>query len=244
MAKQTNQPAAGSSSSSTAINLPINSNKTPAEDPSTYSLDIAERAKLRSRARSQKSNKKPPPSLIDNDVIEISSDGDDLNIRPPPKATKAKKDVPSPRKRAKKTHTALDHTADDVNSAVLPIATSNPSSQLPPSDPPPSTPPLSTPVNALPAARAGSSPLSSPLLPPPRPPKRKRKALPELPNDSDDDGSVGHRGALRKDSSGLAMPPPPPPFFPEPTPPGPASDTVVEGSSSTRAAEVPESSKP
>lgn len=206
-----------------------------------YSLDIAERAKLRSRARSQKTIIKPPVPLLDSDVIEISSD-DDLNIRPAPKANKAKRDAPSPRKRTKHTHTAFDLNVDDASSVILPIATSNPSSQLPPSDPPPSTPPSSTPANALPIARA-SSPLSPPIPPPPRPPKRKRKAFPEIPNDDDDDG-VGHRGAMRKERADLAMPPPPPPFFPDPSPPGHASDTLVEGSSSTRASDIPEIVKP
>ena len=118
--KQMNPPAAGLSSSSTMINPPtISANTTFAEDTSMYTLDIAERAKLRSRARSQKSNANPPPPIIDNDVIEISSD-DDLNIRPPPKAAKAKQDVPSPRKRTKKTHTVLNSTIDDASSAIIP----------------------------------------------------------------------------------------------------------------------------
>lgn len=181
--------------------------------------------------------------MVDDDIIEISSD-DDLNLRPAPKAKKAKKDAPSPRKRAKNTHTAFDPNVDGASPAILPIATSNPSSQLPPSDPPPSTPPSSTPVNALPIARAGSSPLSSPIPPPPRPPKRKRKGVLDIPNDSDDDRSVGNRGALRREGSGLSMPPPPPPFFPDPSPPGPVSDTLVEGSSSTRASDVSEIVKP
>ncbi|KAH9916167.1 uncharacterized protein B0H18DRAFT_958944 [Fomitopsis serialis] len=242
--RPTNPQDANPSTSSTVVDPKAAPAAT--EDLDEFSLDIAERAKLRSRARSSKVNAKQQPRPVDPDVIDISSSDEDLNIRPPnrgPKAKAADRDVPSPKKRAKKTHIPVDIALDDTSSAIIPIATSDLSSQLPPSDPPLSTPLESTPANARPMI--GSSPLSSPLPPPPRPPKRKRKTLPELPNDSDDGDSVKHRGALRKEDSGLAMPPPPPPFFAGSSSSSSAhvSDTLVETLSSTRASDGPAAPK-
>ncbi|KAH9838591.1 uncharacterized protein C8Q71DRAFT_537437 [Rhodofomes roseus] len=240
-----NPPVASPSSSSTLINhSAAYTHPPPTKDVDMLSLDIAERAKLRSRG--SKANTKQPTPPIDEDVIEITSSDDDLNIRPPtrgPKAKVADRDAPSPKKRAKRAHIPVDLSMDDASPAVIPIATSAPSSQLPPSDPPPpSTPPEPTPANARPTSRIVTSPLSSPLPPPPPPPKRKRKTSPK---DSDDEGSVRHRGTLRKEDSGLAMPPPPPPFFADPSSSSvPASDTLVETSSSTRASDGPTASKP
>ncbi|KZT73616.1 hypothetical protein DAEQUDRAFT_754440 [Daedalea quercina L-15889] len=246
----TNPPVANSSSSSVVISPPATSTyPPPTEDADMFSLDIAERAKLRSRARSSKATAAQPALPTDADIIDItSSSDDDFNIRPPPRGSKSKtvaKDLPSPKKRAKKTHTPFDPTLDDTSSAVLPIATSDLSSQLPPSDPPPpSTPLKSTPANARPQATISSSPLSSPLPKPPRPPKRKRKTIPAQLDGSDDDGGIGHRGMLRKEDSGLAMPPPPPPFFADPSSSSaPASDTLVETSSPTRASDGPHATK-
>lgn len=181
------------------------------EDPSGFSLDIADRAKLRGRASKEKKAVVKP-----SDVIEISDD-DEISMLPPvkPKPSKPKKDASASKLPAKRTKTAQlqDAPGPESTPGSLPAPTSDFSmhlgSQLPPSDPPlPSTgpaPPTSTPPNVqLPPARALSP--TSPISEPHR--KRKRAVM---VFDSDDE--LGGPMKSSNGSGNILMPPPPPPFF-------------------------------
>ncbi|TFK94038.1 hypothetical protein K466DRAFT_649542 [Polyporus arcularius HHB13444] len=138
-------------------------------------MDIAERAKLRSRARSQKGKQ---VAIQDDDVIELSSSDDELSILPASKSKsqpKSKKtqgktkengkkakdpSKPTPKKRAKTSHDA-DGFESDVNTIPMPTSDfpipphispqlPSESSQLPPSDPPPPSTSGSTSSRAAP----------------------------------------------------------------------------------------------
>ncbi|KIP04404.1 hypothetical protein PHLGIDRAFT_196025 [Phlebiopsis gigantea 11061_1 CR5-6] len=173
----------------------------------SYSLDIAERTKMRSRGKNSK-------AIPDDDIIELSSGSEDeLSLLPPSitKPTSSAKKKGKEKGRASPTHKSLKRkkVMHDMDStlATLPIPTSDPapSSQLPPSDPP-----LPSSSNAAPPTDLHNShTLSSPLL---ASRKRKRAGAVVLDDDEDDYGNNGPAG-LAAAYSGDLMPPPPPPMF-------------------------------
>lgn len=199
-------------------------NRTMDEGIEPYSLDIAERAKMRSRGKSSAT----VASLIPvGDVIELTSDSEDEISFLRPSRSKSKestkqkgkeKATPVPTRRSPKRKKAL-HEAEPPGStlATLPIPTSDPapSSQLPPSDPPfPSS------ANAPPTSLQNLSPPSSPL---PVPPSRKRKRAAHITDDEGDTDGKYTAGTSTTASTAL-MPPPPPAFFASSSPPaGPSS---------------------
>ncbi|KAH8100056.1 hypothetical protein BXZ70DRAFT_201999 [Cristinia sonorae] len=182
-------------------------NTTAIEDPMDFSLDIAERTKMRSRG-------KPKPVVDQSDVIEISDD--ELSLLPPKKSKSKKTSVPkiSLTKRANISR-GDDMSAPESTPNSLPAPTSDFSlhlgSQLPPSDPPlPSTfsiPPLGTPPGAQRPAGRAPSPLSPTIIDQGRKRKRARQTI-----GSDDDEHNIQSDKLAS-GSGILMPPPPPPFF-------------------------------
>lgn len=188
-------------------------------------LDIAERAKLRSRSSKSKSKE---PAIAPADIIELSSDSEDeLSLIPPKRKGKTKAAAKrSPAKKSKVTH---EMEIPDSTLISLPVATSEsdlpPDAQLPPSGPP--HPSISSglrasksPTRAAPSAPVPDvSPLSSPLPPPPR--RRKRPASPARPPDSEPEQEP--------------VPPPPPPFFASSSSaPVPSSASELLPSSPTR----------
>ncbi|OBZ72392.1 hypothetical protein A0H81_07779 [Grifola frondosa] len=126
-----------------------------------YTEDIADRAKLRSRSRTS-AQAKPPVE----DIIDISSDDDELALLPPFKGRKQVTKRNSPKRRK------IAHTSTDIESLreyseqpTLPVLTSDVSlnlgSPLPPSDPP--LPSTATAPISTPPVFGDISPLSSPL---------------------------------------------------------------------------------
>lgn len=171
-------------------------------------MDIAERAKLRSRARTQKSKQ-----IIEDDVIELSSE-DEISFVSSPKSkakakAKAKKPTapkqsasekiqakvkvtrdstkPSPKKRTKTTHVPDPGFESDVNTVPMPT-----------SDPPlPSVLPhhLHRPSSQLP-----------PSDPPPPPSTSGSSSARSAPRTSQDSGSVGV--PRQRHESPFSSPPP------------------------------------
>ncbi|KZT02589.1 uncharacterized protein LAESUDRAFT_730100 [Laetiporus sulphureus 93-53] len=175
-----------------------------------YSHDIAERAKLRARARANKNRVAPKSTTVSEpEVIEIpSSDTDELNLRPPMKKTKAKKSLSksSPARRHENfAHIPAELSLDEME--PLPVATSdfsaNHSSQLPPSDPPlPSTgahPPATPPIFAA----ANNICFSPPLSPSPVPVRKRKKSRNVVLDEEKDELLLEPRSAV------IAAPPPP-----------------------------------
>ena len=120
-------------------------------DADVYSLDIAERAKMRSRK--SKATRKPP---ADN-IIELTSDEDELVLKPAKRPKKQPKPKPRPRPKAKPKVIELsspDSQYNGVTSAGAPIDNTGSSSQAPVSTAPtnpPTTPlrPQDTPPSPL-----------------------------------------------------------------------------------------------
>ncbi|KAI0833325.1 hypothetical protein BC628DRAFT_13181 [Trametes gibbosa] len=170
-----------------------------------YSQDIAERAKMRSRARTQTNKAPSSTTKYVEDVIELSSE-DELQSLPPVKSKpkpkpKGKKVtagssphkekvmvvIPPPLKRTKTSHVPDPGFESDVN--TIPVPTSDfplpvhipgeHSSQLPPSDPPPSiASSVSARTHPQPSQEVEVPGLGrdlSPLSSPPPPMPRKRK---------------------------------------------------------------------
>ncbi|CCM04247.1 uncharacterized protein FIBRA_06414 [Fibroporia radiculosa] len=189
-----------------------------------FSLDIAERAKLRSRARtSTAASKQRAYSEFVADVIDLSSD-DEFNLRPPVRVPKSRSNVKVKTTAAKRRVDAsrIHDLEPELPSGTLPIATSDisfnvdMSSQLPPSDPPPpstSTLPPSTPPTLSHAPQPPRDRLSSPLSSPPPVPVRKRKRSMQAAVRNDEGTNLSPRMQEQISSSTAMPPPPPPPFF-------------------------------
>ncbi|GJE94774.1 hypothetical protein PsYK624_109460 [Phanerochaete sordida] len=189
------------------------------DDIELFSLDIAERAKARSRGKTGSK----APVVETNDIIELTSESEDELLLPsskskskakemPRKATTSKatpaKKAPARKSPAKKTKTTHQPDPPDSTPTTIPVPTSDPlpSSQLPPSDPPlPSSanpPPASTPTRHA----------SPPLSPLPTLPVRKRKRAVQAESD-DEDAFALPKTTLPNTKSADLMPPPPPPAF-------------------------------
>ncbi|TCD63742.1 hypothetical protein EIP91_004993 [Steccherinum ochraceum] len=186
----------------------IQGDSTIIDDFTDHSMDIAERAKFRSRAARGKQ-----PIV---DVIEITDDEDELLLVPPKRSKAKEKSGKQPAKRPKIVHPE-DLAGQESTQASLPIPTSDFSlhlsqGQLPPSDPPlPSTatlPPISTPPDMQQPHMREASPHGSPILNPAR--KRKR-VIQTIGSDDEDVAQIPSSGTGAADTS--MMLPPPPPFF-------------------------------
>ena len=215
------------------------------EDIASYSLDIAERAKMRSRRKSSKSTVATP----DDDIIELTSDSEDeLSLLPPSRSKskpsakqKGKEKTASTSARISPKGKQIVHEIDPPGStlATLPVPTSDPapSSQLPPSDPPfPSS------LNAPPSTPPQD--LNRPSSPIPAPPTRKRKRTALILPDDEGAPENDHGTVVTPSSASLMPPPAPPAFFASSSPPGGVSslcDDVQAGEKPAQA--VPESKK-
>ncbi|KAL4064364.1 hypothetical protein V8B97DRAFT_343476 [Scleroderma yunnanense] len=195
----------------------------PIDADAYSSLDIADRAKMRSR-KSQTG--KQPVYSIPDDIIELTSD-DELVLKPTKrqkqqaKSTKPKS-RPRPKVKSKAMELSLpDSQCDDVASTEAPMAqmTTGGSSQAAastmPTNPPTTPPqPQDTPPSPSPAANIR---------------KRKRNHLAAI---SDEEEEIEIDKGLSKE---LSLPiNEPPPFFASPTPPNLIPDSGIE---------MPESSK-
>ncbi len=179
-----------------------------------YAPVLAERAKLRARAKLDQ--QKGKQSLEDiGDIIDLCSGSEDeLSLLPPRPKTKQNKSNAPPKLSRKKAK--LTHDLEPINSTpiTIPVPTSDilipPSSPLPPSDPPlPSTATASTHVGRpLPKDLITSSP-SSPLPAPPR--KRKRPSA--SASSHNEDGKTALSTHIATNFDGPPNPPDPPLFF-------------------------------
>lgn len=193
------------------------------EIPNMEMMDIAERAKLRSRGRSQAKGKQP---IIYDSVIELSSSDDELSSLPrskskpkPKPKPKAKKPIvskepssdkgksrdpskPSPSKRPKTTHNP-DDFGSDVD--TIPMATSD--------FPIPAQP---VPLLLPPHMRHLSSQL--PPSDPPAPPSTSGSSAPRSPQDM----HLNVEADRFRDDSPLSSPPPPMPRKRKRPPPPPS----------------------
>ncbi|KAI0805997.1 hypothetical protein BC629DRAFT_1437523 [Irpex lacteus] len=164
-----------------------------------FTGDIAERTKMRSRAKASGSK-----NTSRTDVIELTSDSEDeLSLLPSSKAKDKGKGKQTnaadiPRKSPKRPQLVDESDIPPSTMNTLPVASDvHLSSQLPPSDPPlpsSSVPPTSNPGLA-------NSPPSSPIPRPPPIRKRKRPGL--LSSDDEDLSAVPDRESQK------LMPPPP-----------------------------------
>ena len=180
-------------------------------DDEYSSFDIAERAKMRSR-KSQAAKKSMQPPAQMSDVIELTSDEDELALKPtkrqkkqgsPVSNTKAQaKARPKPRLKVKPAALPSDSPLSPavIRDLPAPPARCDSSSQLPASTLP--TIPPSTP----PQARE-PTPLSSPLVTS----RKRRRVRPPIAEDDDEMDITGGNPAE------VSLPTAPPPFFAPPS---------------------------
>ncbi|KAL7279112.1 hypothetical protein ACG7TL_006950 [Trametes sanguinea] len=180
-----------------------------------YTHDIAERAKLRSRARTQgkAKDKAPETSLLTDDVIELSTDDDELSILPKAKP-KAK---PKPRSRK----AAVGPSKEGTSSADAARGNANVSIVVPPrkrtktaaANPDPG---FDSDVNTIPMPTsdfpvpANIPTMHSSQLPPSDPPPSTSSSARTHPLASQESRAANGRVAER-DLSPLSSPPPPMP---------------------------------
>ncbi|CAL1716465.1 unnamed protein product [Somion occarium] len=205
--------AAGPSSISNPDSSPSRKPPLMIDDIESFSLGVAERAKLQSRTRTSKSTASAPPP---DDVIILTSDDDEILLQPAPKVKP--KPRKAPQKRAAEPRDLFDPLPDSTPMFLLPEPTSDPNvsfgSQLPPSDPPQSsgTEPLkSTPIDLL--ALHNEREPSPPPSPMPAMRKGKRTAMSMAGLDDEDDDIRLRSPHITADNDDELMPPPPPPFF-------------------------------
>ena len=171
------------------------------------SLDIAERAKMRSRKKTQPAKKINPPET--SEVIELTSDEDELSLKPTKRQKKqvdAKPKVPAkprpkPILRVKRAAMVPDSSPlpseiVDRNPQVSPAKDTS-SSQLPPSTLP-TIPPSTPPQDREP------TPLSSPLVAT----RKRKRTRPQIVDDDDELDVIGSNPIGSSPS-----PAEPPPFF-------------------------------
>ncbi|KAA1467608.1 hypothetical protein DENSPDRAFT_869186 [Dentipellis sp. KUC8613] len=184
----------------------VNNNSIPPTIPdkvfgaADFSLDIAERAKMRSR------NAKKP--LQREEVIELTSDEEMPAPPPKPKA----KPRPRPVKRAKVDHpNPGDVSIAESAATTIPVASS--SFPLPPSDPYTSSPEKRAEILAGLDSPAKQNTVQ----------ERKRMNIPRIQRESDG-GIAGPAGVPMDVDRETTAPPPPPPFFaPSTEEPGPSN---------------------
>ncbi|KAH7926931.1 hypothetical protein BV22DRAFT_1127813 [Leucogyrophana mollusca] len=195
-----------------------------------YSLDIAERAKMRSRkARDKAASNQPAPKKAtyrpstQDEVIELTSD-DELALKPPPKRQRSQEKPVKTAPKAKSMKRVPETSLVDPHSAAIDIPSSEPRhDHVPPSQPPPSTMPTIPP--STPPQPHESSPLSSPPFNPARKRKRAQAVIPEW----DPDNMEVDAGINKQSSPSI---PEPPPFFAS------SSSTSVPADSSVAVPEV------
>lgn len=185
------------------------------------SLDIAERAKMRSRKSQAKK-----PVYIPDDVIELTSDDDELALKPSKRQKQhGNPTKPKPRPRPKVKSKAIelpspDSQCDGLTSTGPPKAqkTTGPSSQAPVSTAPtnpPTTPP---------------QPQETPPSPSPVANTRKRKRNDLVATDEEEEMEID-KGPSEETSLPANEPPP---FFPSPSPPMHIPDSGIEMPESTK----------
>lgn len=208
----------------------------------TQDMNIAERAKLRSRSRTTKSQAQHRAYSPAGDVINIPSSDSEMNLLPPVRKSKARPKPPAPQKpspsavkRAKTSHIQ----AEESDPIMLSVPVAETSIELGSSLPPSSLPPpssinelSSTSIDADNVLDGAISPLSSSPLPAPR--KRKRKML-----TFDEEDGVDSRESERSGAGyTLIEAEGPAPFFAGSSPDAPTSDTLVGSSSMASNANV------
>ena len=209
--------------------------KATEDDIGSFSLDIAERAKIRSRGKTATKT----PIVDPDDIIELTSGSEDELLLFPsesrtkdkPRRATAKKETPSKKAAArkspaKKAKTSHQQEPPDSTPITLPVPTSDPapSSQLPPSDPP-----LPSSANP-PATSAYALNPSPPLSPLPGPSVHKRKRPVHAGSDDEGDHALAKTALVTTASAELMPPPPPLAFFASSSqPPGPSNANETFG---------------
>ncbi|KAF9813516.1 hypothetical protein IEO21_05553 [Rhodonia placenta] len=201
----------------------------------TQDMNIAERAKLRSRSRTTKSQAQQRAYSPTDDVINIPSSDSEMNLRPPVRKSKARPKPLAPQKPSPSTmnRTKTSHMqAEESDPIMLSVPVAETSIDLSSSLPPSSLPPPSS-INGLSSISIDAdnvldgaiSPLSSSPLPAPR--KRKRKML-----TFDEEDGVDSRASERSGAGDTFIEATgPAPFFAGSSPDAPTSDTLVGSSS-------------
>ena len=179
-----------------------------AVDDAYSSFGIAERAKMRSR-KSQTAKK---PTYQMNEVIELTSDEDELALKSPKRQKKQGNPVPKPKAQTKP---RPKPTLKVKPAVVLPSGSPSSRTVIRDSPAPPAQRASSTqpPASTLPTIPPSTPPQARELTPPSSPPvtTRKRKRVrPSIADDDDDDEMDIIGGNHSEVSPSFA---PPPPFF-------------------------------